>query len=216
MHHSWHIYWFIRNVCPSQNHISHISKKTCSYNLKHWQLYVKLYLHIRIRHQVLRQQSHHSELAIKCCFWPIDQWYNCIKWAVKSADKLIKAHCLPLDWTLKRSSPWYILEERNRAILTCIFPNIFDLLHPYEKLVNFFDSWSTWRCVGNTKPCFWPLPSFNKRSWSLMIPPGLRHLYKQTDKRSRSRQYIPRAKDWVEWTLEKPPRVKNSVLPRNY
>ena len=29
-----------------------------------------------------------------------------------------------------------------------------------------------------------------------------------------SRQYITRAKDWVEWTLEKPPRVKNSVLPR--
>ena len=26
-------------------------------------------------------------------------------------------------------------------------------------------------------------------------------------------QYKDRAKDWVEWTLEKPPRVKNRVLP---
>ena len=38
---------------------------------------------------------------------------------------------------------------------------------------------------------------------------------RQTDRhKSRSRQYIDRAKDWVEWTLEKPPRVKNRVLPR--
>jgi hypothetical protein len=44
----------------------------------------------------------------------------------------------------------------------------------------------------------------NKRSWSLIIPPGLRHLYIQTDTRSRSRQYIGRAKDWVEWALGKP------------
>ena len=29
---------------------------------------------------------------------------------------------------------------------------------------------------------------------------------------SRSRQYITRAKDWVEWTLEKPPHVKNTEL----
>ena len=35
----------------------------------------------------------------------------------------------------------------------------------------------------------------------------------QTDTRSRSRQYIDRAKDWVEWTLEKHRVVKNSVLP---
>jgi hypothetical protein len=63
---------------------------------------------------------------------------------------------------------------------------------------------------------FWPLPSFNKRSWSLIIPPpGLRQTSLQTDTRSRSRQYITRAKDWVEWTLEKPSRVKNSVLPRH-
>ena len=50
------------------------------------------------------------------------------------------------------------------------------------------------------------------------FPPGLRHLYRQTDRktdtRSRYRLYIDRAKDWVEWTLEQPPRVKNSVLPR--
>jgi hypothetical protein len=50
---------------------------------------------------------------------------------------------------------------------------------------------------------------------SLFIPPGLRQTSdRQTDTRSRSRQYIDRVKDWVEWTLEKPPRVKNSVLPR--
>jgi hypothetical protein len=36
----------------------------------------------------------------------------------------------------------------------------------------------------------------------------------QTDTRSRCRLYIDRAKDWVEWTLEQSPRVKNSVLPR--
>ena len=39
--------------------------------------------------------------------------------AVRSADKLIKAHCFPLEWTLKRS--WWISAERNKAILTCIF-----------------------------------------------------------------------------------------------
>jgi hypothetical protein len=37
---------------------------------------------------------------------------------------------------------------------------------------------------------------------------------RKTDTRSRCRLYIDRAKDWVEWTLEQPPRVKNSVLPR--
>ena len=41
-----------------------------------------------------------------------------------------------------------------------------------------------------------------------------KHTDIQTDTRSRSRQYIGRAKDWVEWTLEEPKRVKNSVLPR--
>ena len=41
------------------------------------------------------------------------------------------------------------------------------------------------------------------------------YLNRQKDRhKSRSRQYIDRAKDWVEWTQEKPPRVKNSVLPR--
>jgi hypothetical protein len=67
------------------------------------------------------------------------------------------------------------------------------------------------------KILFWPLPSFNKRSWSLIIPPRITtylHTDRQIDTRSRSRQYIDRAKDWVEWTLEKPLRVKNSVLPR--
>jgi hypothetical protein len=113
---------------------------------------------------------------------------------------------LPLDWTLKRSSPWYILEERNRAILTWIFPNIFDLLHPYEKLVKSFDSWSTWRCVRNTISCFDRSPhltTFLKLNYSPRITTSL-----QTDTISRSRQYITREKDWVEWTLEKPLRCQ--------
>ena len=34
-----------------------------------------------------------------------DQSISGIFSAVKIADKLMKAHCLPLDWALKRSSP---------------------------------------------------------------------------------------------------------------
>ena len=45
--------------------------------------------------------------------------------AVRSADKLIKAHCLPLEWTLNSSSPWWILAERNKAILTWFLREVF-------------------------------------------------------------------------------------------
>jgi hypothetical protein len=64
-----------------------------------------------------------------------------------------------------------------------------------------------------------------RQLWPSIRPPRLKNFLKlnyssrksslQTDRhKSRSRQYIDRAKDWVEWTLEKPPRVKNRVLPR--
>ena len=42
---------------------------------------------------------------------------NGIFWAVRGADKLIKAHCLPLEWKLKRSLPWWKSAERNKAIV---------------------------------------------------------------------------------------------------
>jgi hypothetical protein len=64
-----------------------------------------------------------------------------------------------------------------------------------------------------TRNKVWPPPSFIKTSWSLNYFPGISKSW-QTDTKSRSRQYITRAKDWVEWTLEKPQHVKNSVLPR--
>ena len=35
----------------------------------------------------------------------LDHKFSGIFRAVRSADKLIKAHCFPLEWTLKRSSP---------------------------------------------------------------------------------------------------------------
>jgi hypothetical protein len=44
---------------------------------------------------------------------------------VRSADKLVKAHCLPLEWTLKISVPWCILPERNKVILAFIFQRVF-------------------------------------------------------------------------------------------
>ena len=37
----------------------------------------------------------------------------------------------------------------------------------------------------------------------LTISPELRGLYTQTDTKSKSRQYIIREKDWIEWTVGK-------------
>ena len=54
-----------------------------------------------------------------------DHAHNGIFWAVRSADKLIKAHCLALEWTLNSSSPWWILAERNKAILTWFLREVF-------------------------------------------------------------------------------------------
>ena len=50
---------------------------------------------------------------------------NGIFWAVRSADKLIKVQCLSLEWTLNSSSPWWILAERNKAILTWFLRKVF-------------------------------------------------------------------------------------------
>jgi len=63
-----------------------------------------------------------------------DQSISGIFGATKTADKLMKAHCLPLDWTLKRLSPWCILVERNRAILTWICSRKTNKLHPWKSL----------------------------------------------------------------------------------
>jgi hypothetical protein len=46
-------------------------------------------------------------------------------------------------------------------------------------------------------------PHLKKCPWSLIISPGKMDRKTEIHK-SRSRQYIGRAKDWVEWTLEKP------------
>ena len=55
----------------------------------------------------------------------LDHKFSGIFRAVRSADKLIKAHCFPLEWTLKRSSPWWRSAEKNKAKLTSIFQKIF-------------------------------------------------------------------------------------------
>ena len=48
----------------------------------------------------------------------------CVR-ALRSADKYIKAHCLPREYTLKRSLPWCILAERNNSIITCKCQRVF-------------------------------------------------------------------------------------------
>ena len=50
-----------------------------------------------------------------------DQSISGIFSAVKIAHKLMKAHCLPLDWALKKSSPWCTYAERNKAVPTWFF-----------------------------------------------------------------------------------------------
>jgi hypothetical protein len=72
---------------------------------------------------------------------------------------------------------------------------------------------STWRCVRNTKSCFDRSPHLTNVPEAFNYSPRITTSL-QTDTRSRCRLYIDRAKDWVEWTLGQPPRVKNSVLPR--
>ena len=37
----------------------------------------------------------------------------------------MKAHCLPREYTLKRSLPWCILAERNNSIITCKCQRVF-------------------------------------------------------------------------------------------
>jgi hypothetical protein len=43
----------------------------------------------------------------------------------KKRRKLIKAHCLPTEWTLNSLSPWWILAQRNKAILTWFLREMF-------------------------------------------------------------------------------------------
>ena len=114
-----------------------------------------------------------------------DQSISGIFWAVKTATKLIKAHCLSLDWTLKRLSPWCIFVERNRAILTWICSRKTNKLHPWKSLIESTPhaAIALRRCVRNTKSCLWPPPSFNKHAGSLIMPPELRQTYRQTEDR---------------------------------
>ena len=88
--------------------------------------------------------------------------------AVKIADKVMKAHCLPLEWTLKRSSPWCIFEERNKAILTSLFSEKFlSLAFGSRK------SWeSTWKCVRIYQILFFDdPPHFTNALEALIMPP---------------------------------------------
>jgi hypothetical protein len=108
-------------------------------------------------------------------------------------------------------------------------------MEPFQSLASVYKSLknlehiATWRCVRNTNSCFDRSPHLtnvpdvpdgrtdgptDRPTDRRTDRPTDRRTDGRTDTRSRSRQYIDRAKDWVEWTLEKPPRVKNSVLPR--
>jgi hypothetical protein len=123
----------------------------------------------------------------------------------------MKAHCLPLDWALKRSSPWCIYAERNKAIPTWFVFHRLPFVFKNRLVVLLSSTWKK-TCVRNRKT-FSTSPLKLIKVLEANYFPGNSKSW-QTDTRSRFRQYIDRAKDWVEWTLEKPPRVKNSVLPR--
>ena len=114
----------------------------------------------------------------------------------RTADKLVKAHCLPLDRTLKRSSPWCRLAERNKGILTWIFLNQW-LMHVH------------W-CARNTKNLTWPPPSFRKFPEAWLFTPELRDLNRH---KSRFRLYITRPKRLDTSKHITVLHVKNSVLP---
>ncbi len=82
--------------------------------MKHQEHLAISYLQTKIRHLGLKQLNHYSELLNTFCPLVnntllnvvVDQSIGGLRWTVKTADKLIKAHCLPLDCsTLKSSSP---------------------------------------------------------------------------------------------------------------
>jgi hypothetical protein len=107
---------------------------------------------------------------------------------------------------LKSSTLSCMSTERNKTILTWIILNIVDRLHNCIHIKKLVKSWEELKaCVRNTKLYIYICPplSFKKCPWSLIISPG--KMDRKTDRhKSRFRQYIGRAKDWVEWTLEQP------------
>ena len=138
----------------------------------------------------------------------VDQSISGLLWAVITAAKLIKAHCFPLVWALKRSSPWCIVAQRNKAIFTWFlylpksFVNSRLTLEPSQET-----AWNEMRA--HYKRNLFDSQPLDFTNVAKFVPPEIRHLNRQTDgHKSRFRLYIDRGERLGRVV------VKNSVLPR--
>ena len=118
----------------------------------------------------------------------LDHEFSGIFRAVRSADKLIKAHCFPLEWTLKRSSPWWISAEKIKPYLIPIFlGNICvnkSFASAYKSCkTRAHGNWSSWMRAQHKK-FFEHTPHFPNWLGAFRIAPELRHLTGHPDRQT--------------------------------